>query len=380
MRAIKDLNFSATPGLGQFRNYTSIGQALGWNFFCFENKINLKLLKALVTRRMKALISGTNVPTPVKMFIKEEPLSQKKKAEGRARLIFALSLEDQVVDKILFGPWHDVEQLNSSVVPNKVGWSPVPEGFWLVKRDFPIDDYLPLATDCSAFDWTLPPWTIPLIIDQKLEQADEYFPDYERAVRARIKEVLGTDCLVRFPNGSCMRQSFDGLMKSGWLLTISFNGWSQFFINALAWLRLYPSKKMPVIWTMGDDVLMSWSDKYDQEAFENQLKKTGILVKRGVRAREFSGFRFSPDDEQFWVDPLYADKHKFQLRHYTEHELKSLVDSYACIYSLASPSCSSWFEPVRRKYGTRTPVWYKAWAWGLPLSGFDLIRTSDFEF
>lgn len=380
IKAIRDLNFQAAPGLGQFKNYPTIGQALGWNGFSFENKINVTLLRNLVIRRIESLKQGDCEPYPLKMFIKEEPLSHKKLQEGRARIIFSLALEDQVVDKILFGAWHRAEEHNASVIPNKVGWSPVPEGFWLVKRDFPLSDPEPLATDCSAFDWTFPAWTIPVILDQKLEQADEYDPLYEKAVRSRVSEIMGKNCTVRFPNGALYRQDFEGLMKSGWLLTISCNGWSQFLINALAWLRTHPDKLMPKMWTMGDDVILAWSDQYDQDLFESNLNKTGIIVKRGSRSREFAGFRFIPNKDQFYVDPLYVDKHIFQLRHYTLDELKKVVDMYACIYSLASPETRSWFDPVQRKYGNRTSIWYKAWAWGLPLSGFEALKTSDFEF
>lgn len=380
MLAVKDLNFQAAPGLGQFRHYSSVGQALGYTGLTFENKLNLELLKSLVISRIHALKAGVVSPVPLKMFIKEEPLSEKKCLEGRARLIFSLALEDQVVDKILFGAWHRAEERNSSFVPNKVGWSPVPEGFWLVKRDFPLTDPLPLATDCSAFDWTFPAWAVPIILQQKLDQAVILDHDYETAARTRFSEVLGTNCLVRFPDGRLVRQQFTGLMKSGWLLTISCNGWCQFLLNALAWSRTHPEWPLPVMWTMGDDVLIAWSNVFDQDLFESNLNMTGIIVKRGNRDREFAGFRFERNGDQFYVNPLYVTKHQFQLQYYTEDELHKVVDMYACIYALASPEVSAWFEPIRRKYGHRTPVWYRAWALGLPLSGLDSIKTSDFEF
>lgn len=331
--------------------------------------------------RLKGLEEG-DPPYHVKMFLKEEPLSKAKRLAGRARIIFSLSLEDQVVDRILFGSWHDAETKNCSRVTNKIGWSPVPEGYRMVRCSFPPGTQV-LATDCSAFDWTFPYWTVELIVKWKLEQVVDPTPLYERLVRSRVREVLGSGCLVRFPDGTVMQQQFDGLMKSGWLLTISMNGWAQLAINALAWMRYRETltwKIFPKLWAMGDDVLLSWDSRDDHLEFERHLITTGILVKRGKLRLEFAGFEFVYDGLSTYVNPLYIDKHQFQLRHYSEEELKEVVDMYCCLYALADEKTREWLEPLQRKYANRTQTWFKSWAYGFPLGGIPGLQTSDFVF
>lgn len=378
--AARTLNFDSSPGLGQFWNYPTIGQALGWDGFCFRDEINMRKLNLIIKQRLSSLKDHIFGPQPLKMFIKEEPISKEKLMRYRHRIIFAMALEDQVLDRILFGKWHEADVAHFSQVPNKSGWTPVPEGFWLVKRDFP-EKVNVLATDCTAFDWTLPGWVVDLIINCKLLQNYEAYEDYEIIARNRVKEVLGSQCLVRFPSGATYKQNFTGLMKSGWLLTISFNGWAQFMINALSWRRMCGiARPLPVMWTMGDDVLMSWDPSLSLSQYESNLRKLGVLVKPGALKREFSGFEFVYEEGKIFCNPLYVHKHKFQLRHYSEEDLFEVVDMYACLYALASPSCREWFEPLQRKYGSRNSYWYECWAWGIPLPGHVSFKTSDFEY
>lgn len=378
--AARSLNFDASPGLGHFRNYSSNGQALGWDGLMMTNTINMRILIVIIRERINGLLNDETRPVDLKMFVKEEPISQEKILKNRQRLIFTLSLEDQVLDRVLFGRWHTADVKNFSQVPNKSGWTPVPEGFWLVKRDFPKDKCV-LATDCTAFDWTLPGWVVPIITECKLLQGYPHNEKYVKVVNNRVKEVLGTDCRIRFPNGQVFRQEFPGLMKSGWLLTISFNGWAQFLINSLAWKRMVGIEKpLPIIWTMGDDVLLRWHEKFDSVEYEQQLRKLGVLVKPGAFRREFSGFEFTYEGDTIYCSPLYTEKHKFQLRHYSEEELHEVVDMYACIYALAEPSRREWFDPIQRQYGNRSKYWFECWAWGIPLPGHLSFKTSDFEY
>lgn len=174
-----------------------------------------------------------------------------------------------MVDRVLFSSWKDVDAACVMQRAGKSGWAPMPVGFYDVLECFPDEV---LATDCSAFDWTYPSWIPDMILDIKLEQTQSYSPEYSAAARARFNEVLGTNCTIRLPDGSRLRQTKMGIMKSGWLLTISANSDAQELITLLAWQRAYPDLgECPLLWSMGDDVLMRWYPQLDSQPLVSEL-------------------------------------------------------------------------------------------------------------
>lgn len=255
----------------------------------------------------------------------------------------------------------------------KSGWAPMPNGFYDVLECFPDEV---LATDCSAFDWTFPSWIPNLILKIKLEQMQYYCSEYAVAAQARFAEVLGKRCTIRLPDGSRLRQQVDGIMKSGWLLTISANSDAQELITLLAWSRAYPTLgPCPMLWSMGDDVLMRWYPGLDSAPLVREIARVGILSKFASTRREFSGFEFGRDPHP-WVDPLYPEKHKFLLAHTAEEDLEEVITSYGMIYAMARPKSREWLEPLLARYSRWTESIYKAWANGL-LHGVSLVQTGD---
>lgn len=301
------------------------------------------------------MASELESPDDIRVFIKEEPHKLSKLESGRLRLIMVLSLEDQMVDRIIFGGWVEDELLRVMDLPSKAGWSPLPFGFSQLNRAFP--DQV-LATDCSSFDWTVPEWVISTYIRVKLAQC-EFDPAWHAAIVNRLRQVLG-DAVIRLPGGERYQQALPGIMKSGWFLTISANSSFQFLINVLAWLRSHPRRPFPLIWTMGDDVLLEWKDSFSQEAFEQALSSTGIVVKRGSRNREFGGFHFLKDS----VEPAYPAKHRFMLEHLSEDLAEVVCTSYMCLYSLAESEFASWVKHVVAGRSRVNPAQAKRWAFG----------------
>lgn len=116
------LNKDGSTGLGQFQNYKDIGSALGWDGFCFTNQTNVQVLRHIVLGRIKALLNGEEThPEDIKVFIKQEPHKAAKLQQGRYRLIAAMSLEDQMVDRLLFYDW--TREMDDYLnVNSKVGW------------------------------------------------------------------------------------------------------------------------------------------------------------------------------------------------------------------------------------------------------------------
>lgn len=283
-----------------------------------------------------------------------------------------LSLVDQVVDRVLFYAWAQTEIKGHMATAGKSGWAPMPAGYQMLLRSFDRDV---LATDCSAFDWTFPEWLVENILDSRIARMRGVSEEVEWAMRARWREVLSTDCVVRLPDGRRLRQAVPGIMKSGWLLTISVNSEAQERLAIQAWMRTQAGA-VPRVWSMGDDVLMEWPEGSDEKSFVEALAKLGVIVKQASHSLEFAGFAFGSSPAPF-VDPLYVRKHRFLLRHVPSEQLEEVVSAYGCLYALARPEVGGWLAPILRQYGRWSLNTYRVWAVGLLTRNMHLLRTGD---
>lgn len=298
-------------------------------------------------------MDGTYRPDDIRVFIKDEPHKVSKMRAGRYRLIMVMSLEDQVLDRVLMSNWSEEEKFWR--IPGKSGWSPVPAGYRYLNSAFPGDV---LATDCTAFDWTFPEWVAKALLQLRLDMMVNPSEAYIQVLSARWRAVL-RDAIVRLPDGRRFQQNRWGLMKSGWFRTIAENSSAQVLINALAWYRSHPTLPFPTIWTMGDDVLMSRPPQLDVVAFEKALATTGILVKASSNLREFAGFEFGAGT----VRPLYAAKHKFALHFVLPTQAEEIATAYSCLYALVTTSD---LPPFMHKVLARS-AWTRrlAWLWAV---------------
>nr|QUS52862.1 hypothetical protein 2 [Hypera postica associated sobemovirus 2] len=295
---------------------------------------------------------------PIKLFIKDEPHNLKKAAEGRFRLIHSLSLVDQMVDRILFYPWYAVELKNVMKTTQKTGWSPIPGGYQALVEIFPEDESI--AVDKSLWDWTMPEWVIAAYVEMKKNQCVGATDEYWRLVWARLACVVGPRSYFELPSGIRYRQTGWGIMKSGWLLTLSMNSAAQAFQHVLAWRRMGKSEKPPHVWAMGDDILARMKiDDDDLERYWRSLETTGCLVKKIERRREFCGFHFVGKEG---VTPLYPDKHRFILKYIEPKVEKETLMSYSLLYALSS---DRWIDGIGMSFPAVLNPVAKLWAKGL---------------
>lgn len=259
--------------------------------------------------------------------MKQEPHKRAKLDSGRLRLIMVMSLEDQVVDRILMSTWSEAEKDFFSI-PGKTGWTPLPLGYRLFESVFPGKV---LGTDCSSFDWTFPAWVAKALLEIRLSMVSGSDPVYETMVRNRWSAVLEKS-IVRLPDGTRYMQQGWGVMKSGWFRTIAENSSAQVLINSLAWLRAGFKDPLPTMWTMGDDVILNWDHDNDVRKFEESLATTGIIVKQSTTDKEFAGFAMENGN----VNPVYTSKHKFALQYVSPVLAREVATSYTLVYALAS--------------------------------------------
>nr|UGO57458.1 MAG: hypothetical protein 1 [Riboviria sp.] len=349
---LQSLEKTSSVGLGDFSGYTTIGDALGWDGLRFTNARNLALLKSIVCERIQGLARSVDegavvdwlerescdtVPhsddqpglcDPIKMFVKPEPHSRKKLAEERFRLIHVFSLADQVIDRILFLPWQAVEVRNPMNTTQKGGWYPFPgAGAAILREIFPLKGSL--AIDKSQWDWTMPGWIVNAYVRLKqIQMRDGSNPLYWRMVWGRISRVVGPNTIISMPTGLHYRQVDWGFMKSGWILTLSLNSAAQMLQHCLASIRL--NWRIELLWAMGDDMLLraNWDDE-QVIRYVAELERTGCKVKCWTREREFAGFRY----EAYAVEPLYEDKHRFQLAYATPKDFNETCIAYQLLYA-----------------------------------------------
>lgn len=399
---IRTLDFSSSTGLGEFKNWPTIGEALGWNGIGFSKPQEVDRLKRSVRQRLSQLAYGlpegslgpdkragqvSNIPTedlqkaycedqeigrregyrdngcylpadPIKLFIKDEPHSRSKVEEGRFRLIHCLSLEDQIVDRLLFYPWVGAELRDPMAVMAKAGWAPLPAGYQAMDAIF---NDRAVAVDKTAWDWTMPEWVVRAYVDVKLSQIRNSSPLYEWLVWRRLWYILGPGTTFRMYDGRVYRQTYWGLMKSGWFLTLSMNSMAQGLQHILAWRRMGRLDKLPQLWAMGDDTVLT--EFTDHAGYWRALETTGCIVKKVETSREFAGFRISGSGPSVSVTPLYPDKHRFVLKYVKPELEQEVLLSYSLIYALSS---DDWFHREAAQYA-EFPIgpMQRMWAKGL---------------
>lgn len=283
--------------------------------------------------------------------MKDEPHKTTKLAAGRERLIFALSLVDQMVDRILFKPMIDVEIRNPREVVSKTGWSPLPEGYRAIYQEFPGEV---MAVDKTAWDWTMPGWVVAAYHEMKMEQCLTMDELYSGMTFYRMMEVVGPLSKVRLPTGFEVRQKGIGLMKSGWLLTLSMNSLAQALQHAVAAYSI--GEEPPRCWAMGDDFISR--SVRDVSRYREELSRTGCIVKHIKNILEFAGFEFTKGG----VEPLYTSKHKFLLAYVDPAIEQDVLLAYHLLYSLSE---NDWLERYRKFAEFPIGNSFKLWALGL---------------
>lgn len=282
-------------------------------------------------------------------------------------MISALSLEDQMVDRLLMYPMQEAENRQPMSVTSKSGWSAVPGGYQRMIYDFPeAESY---AVDKKLWDWTMPEWVVFEYVRAKFRQCRKDKSAsrtlWQWMVWRRVYYTFGPGAALAEPSGVMWRQTYWGLMKSGSLLTLSMNGAAQAFQHALAWFRMEGRPEMdwpPRIWTMGDDTLMRSKAEYIPE-YGRELAKTGCLVKMVDNVREFAGFRVEGESiATAVVTPIYPEKHKFVVQHMNPQHEYQIMLSFSLIYALARPG---WFTEFVCRSEVPVGPMQRLWAKGL---------------
>lgn len=299
--ALGDLNLGSAVGKGPMSSYgTIVRDVLKYDGLAFD-KDRVAMLRMVVLDKIRAMEAGTYKPDDINVFVKCEPHKDEKLKEGRYRLIMAVSLEDTMIDRMLYREFQIRNVLGNT--PVKSGYNPLQGGYRRLAESFPGRS---LSIDKKAWDFSVPRWMIELW-SVFLEDLVHGAPDWWVTIhRARFAALYSPETTYVFPDKSRAAQLIYGIMKSGCYNTLFLNSVGQCIIYLLARLRC----KIPLglLWAVGDDTLEDVPD--DVEGYVEQIKRMGFNIKQQLVLPyvEFCGFEM---DERR-VRPAYLQKHLFK--------------------------------------------------------------------
>lgn len=253
---------------------------------------------------------------PIRIFVKQEMHSAKKVKAGRFRLIFSVSLVDQIVERLLYGKRNSFEIQHCDQIPSKPGMGLHDEGIRNLRdyvstaRSFydeggdDLDDWEIVGTDVECWDWTCP----GSFFDQSAEyyiraQDVEYDPEYAEYRNAIWNEhelkSLQVCCLS---DGVMLVPLVRGIQKSGQYKTGASNSHGREILAV----------EMGSKWAMamGDDDVEQVDKAVSNEELIARYANVGRRLKVETRCHRDSNSTFGFCSHTF--TPTYAIPDKYE--------------------------------------------------------------------
>jgi hypothetical protein len=354
-----------------------VGDLLGWDGVCYDSgKVDgfWRELQDWLRRELSD-------PYPIRLFIKVEPHAKKKVEAKRWRLISSFSLREQVLDHMLFDAQNDLEIENWHKLPFKAGMSLGGGGYRLFR-----DGAEWVASDKSAWDWTVPGWVIEadfsfrclMCVNSYVE--DDGYKRWKHLAQIRYRQTYGMGAesgegpILQLSDGRRFRQLQPGLVKSGSVNTIATNSHAQVLLHEIAWRRAGLTAETD-IWALGDDTVtrvpkgVSHQQILGEGGYLEHTGRLGCKIKFGEISRDpdFAGHRLLETGPV----PLYSSKHFFKIP-FSREVLEDVLDSYQRLYAKDPPRLRAirrWTQrlaPTRLLSDMALQCWYEGWESLLP--------------
>lgn len=338
LRVINSLNFQASPGYPLLFEFPTIARYLprheGGSFP--DDR-----LKELYANTLNFFEKPEPEMEPVRLFIKQEPLSPSKLSSERYRLISSLPLPLQVLEHMLFDPQNAAEVASWRSSPFRVGHS-YTNG---ERKNYPFRGRF-ASIDKKCWDWTVPGWAMRADLRFRIQMCmtrNSNPPLFRRWLALAkqhhdwLYEVGGTDFVIS--SGQCFRQATPGMVKSGSVNTINTNSHLQVLYHHLVLLeRRLPTVGLRIM-ALGDDTLLELP--YDWLAsqvgeYVKAHERIGALVKEAeVQEDEF---KFAGHDVRGWhIRPSYGPKHYARIYYQGDPDiLVQQLESYQMLYAMSN--------------------------------------------
>lgn len=327
-RAVRQLEFTSSPGYPYCKENSSIGGWLGWNGVTFSEEKLEQLwhdLQAFQDGRLESLY---------RVFVKSEPHTKAKAALSRWRLIICPPLFEQVMWVMVFAAGNDVEVKRVRQTPSMQGMKLCGGEWKLHSKYFRARGY-DAGLDKSAWDWTCHRELLRLDLDLR-ERLITSSPEQRarwRVVAERLYEGAFDHPRLVFSDGSVYEQLYPGIMKSGCVNTISTNSHCQVFVHVLAALRQgLPVGPLPV--AVGDDTLGCASNTPTADYY----RTVGVVLK-DVAGLQFVGHHW----REGGPEPAYTAKHMYRFLTVAKEFVGDFLESMVLLYAHGTAVQRVWY-------------------------------------
>lgn len=250
-----------------------------------------------------------NVCSPIRVFVKDEPHRSTKRSSGKLRLISGVAVDDQVIDRMVFGLQNNLEIDNWFRLPSKPGLGLDDSGLRILSSGF--EEMLrrgPLqSTDVSGWDWSVQEWEMKIDLRTRQLLAGVHSGDLLYHLMS-VRSYAAARKVFVLPDGSMFAQTRPGVQPSGWYCTSSTN--SRMRVAArLAVVGADSEDGMRVV-AMGDDAVEgALADEHLDSYRELGHVVKGASVFTALDGVEFCSHKFTPDG---LAHPVNKDKTLFR--------------------------------------------------------------------
>jgi len=237
---------------------------------------------------------------PVRLFIKNEPHSEAKLAEGRLRLIANVSLRTQIIERWLCGDQNNLEIRQWWKLPVMPGIGLDDDSLYLLRAKF--SEMLRRGevsmTDVSGWDWSVKPWL--LWADAERRRIAAGVSEDSLYARMLYLRAYSTGASVyALSDGRLVSQATHGIQNSGSYCTSSTNSWMRVILYLVA-RSLATDEEVKESWladvvAMGDDCVEAHIPGVLQEYLKLGFKCSLSEVTDRIERIEFCSHLFEGD-------------------------------------------------------------------------------------
>ncbi len=279
-----------------------------------------------------------------KLFLKNEPHKIKKIESEMIRIITCMPVHKLVKNNCIFRNY--LAKTSKAWLDNSVmfyGFNPIiPNATEKLRKRF--EGKIVHGSDKTNWDFSYFSWIFDIykqyhcrIVKCPEKWDEERFDKFKQDICETIDEVY-KNCTYVTSNGRRFRQVVDGIMKSGWYLTIDANTFGQIVINTLALMRCgFSDEEIIRDFDMvagGDDDLDSFPPGFDTDLYYKEICKMGIdvapeKITTGIIGNEFFSNSFELDkDGLVTFHPVRFTKHIYKLRLNKLEDLPQALNSH----------------------------------------------------
>ncbi len=227
-----------------------------------------------------------------RVFVKQEPHSDQKIKSGMLRIIFSVSILDQMIERLLYRKWQEWCIQHYRDIPMKPGWGDVDQDWADFEQNMRLMHHLK-SSDCSGFDLSNNEKQQRVKMEIRARTIN-FSPLFEKV--HRNYSMLRLRNLISLSNGAIYKQISPGIEFSGRYETGSGNSEARAFLAFEAALDLAPGYEFADCMTMGDDCVEDNPATIQQ--LEEWYAKQGFLVKMNTKM-EFCSHEITESGVEF---------------------------------------------------------------------------------